>query len=485
MRAALRSIDVPTRVGLIAVAVLYLALAVFQASTLRIEGAADTYGHMDYIYQLSQGHLPDGYGYELKAGSSRGPNANHLTAQHPPLYYVLMLGLTWPFWQTGDWEAATVVTRIANITFGLAIAAVLSWAAWRLGGALRRQLAIVVPAMGVLMVPFMRVAADSYNDVFATLTSTLALAVVLVMLRHGPTRRLQIVLAVTCVIGMATRSTFIVSLAIALAGLAVAHLVHRRDRPLRARIGGFIGWWAGILGTVVVSIGWFYLLNIERSGYWYRARPKAPILNRDEQTTLDVLMNPDYYLVIANRLLGFRDWAGIFDHGRELSFAISLICAIGVAWWLLRGGRLRRVLGDPTRWTVVAFAAVNVVGFFLEQLTHATGWGNINPRYLLPTMLVTAFVLGIGSLAWRRLRGLLAVAIIGVLGLGTMIEMIWFMSLAGRDAFNPPMILTTAGIGAAAGVTILVVLWRLTSRDAVAADAAREAADRASVGVTR
>ncbi len=462
MIAAFRSMDRLTRIGVIAVAVLYLILAISQAITMRIEGGSDARAHLDYMYQLWHGHLPDGFGYEIVTSVTPNPDKEHLTASHPPLYYVLMLPFVAPFFAVGDWQGATVVTRIINIGFGLGVVAVLSWAAWRLGGAAKRTLAIAVPALAMLMVPFMRVAGDSYNDVLAALLSTIALAAAMIMLREGPTLRLQLAIAISAVLGVAVRATGAGTLGVVLVAILVAHLIFDTDRPVRVRLRTAALWWAGILGTVAVTIGWFFVLNQQRSGSWWRSRPQTQTQRRERQSVVDVLTNPDYYLVIPNKMLGFRGWENYGEINLIVSPILTGVCALGVIIWLVRGQRWRRILTDRRKLAIAVMSIGMMGALAVMQLVQANGWGNINPRYFLPGMIITGFLLAIGALAWPT-RGLVAVAVMAVLAIGGILEV---RDFDYRHRVQPDALISL-GTGILAGVVLLViavVLWKLTSR---------------------
>ena len=457
------------KIGLLAVIVLYFAMVLYQAISLRIGGAADSYAHMDYVWQVFNGHLPTGYGYELEGRRGPSETERHLTAAHPPLFYVILAVIVGPILATGDWELATVVARGFNIILGFGVLIAIAWAAWRLGGALRNQLVIVAPAMGVLVVAFIRVAGDNYNDILVVLLGTIALTVACIILKEGPATRYLVVLVVVSVLGMATRATYIATFGLTMLALAAAVIIHLPTMSLRRRIAKIAVWWATTAVLVIASIGWFYLRNQEASGSWFRSRPKQAVIARDYKSLTDNLTNPEFYTIVPGRLLGIRNWDGILPINYGLSLAISIVCIIGLVVWLRRGARWRRVTRSAPSIAIVALLAVQMLALYVMQLQHATGWGNLNPRYFLPGLLVTALILAIGSLAWRRLRGLLASAIIGVMAVSGMIDSVWYNSRFNDDPSLPTFLI----LGSVAGVCTIVVavaLFRLTRVQPTPAD---------------
>jgi len=466
MIAALTRLPRWTKIGLAAVVVLYVALAVYQGFTLRIAGAADSYAHLDYVWQLWKGHLPDGIGYELQGRRAPSETARHLTAAHPPLFYLILVPLIGPILATGNWELATAVARYFDGALGLMILLLLAWAAWRLGGRLRNQLVVVVPAFGVLIVPFIRIAADNYNDVLLVVFSTIALTLSCLLVKEGPNVRYQVIIVVVSLLGMSTRATYIVTLGVAMLAILAAYLIHRGTATVASRLTRTLGWWSATSVIIIAGIGWFYVRNYQASGSWFRSRPAAAVKDREYKSLLDNITNIDFYSVVPSRLLGFRQWDGFLPINIWLSTAISAVCVIGLVVWLRRrkprvlplGARAAR---DPRRTVILLLLALQLLGLYAMQLQHAIGWGNINPRYFLPGLFLFAFILGIGSLAWPRLRGQLAAVLIGIFAISGMFDTIWYNSRFG-DSTSAPLVLGIGAIAAGCCVAIALALWNLT-----------------------
>jgi len=410
LTAGFRGIPLSVRWGTLGNLLLFGGVAAFNAVVLPWIGASDSQFHLQYAEKLYNGELPPG---------------SSTVAAHPPLYYALVAGLVGQFLAADAIPISAAIVRSLNILFGCGLVLVLAWAGWNLVRTRRAQFAIAVPGLSVLITPFVRVAGDVYNDTLATLLASSAIALSIALLRRGPQRRLVIVLAIVAVLGMATRSTFVVTFGLAMAAVVVAYLLHGTGTR-RRRLGYGLGIAGAISAVVVATIGWFYLLNLERSGSWFRSRPQSPFAGRDYTSLGENLIDPNFYLVTVTRLLGFRDWAGFLPINGAVSAVISLVCLSGLIWWMLENSRWRSLFATAESRAVAALLVVQLAGVYAMQLQHATGWGNINLRYFLPGLAVFGIVLAAGSLAWPRLRGQLAVAVMAILAAGAVIDVAWF-----------------------------------------------------------
>jgi hypothetical protein len=433
------------RWGLLGNVILFVCVAGFNAVVLPWIGAADSRYHMNYMTAVFNGELPV---------------SRSIVAAHPPLYYFFLSRLVGPFLVTDHFTMAVAITRVVNIGFGVLLICVLAWIGWMLGGKKRVALAIALPGLSVLVTPFVRVAGDTYNDTLATLFATTTIAITIALLKSGPTWQLTVALGVVSVLGMSTRSTFAAPLGLALIALVLAHLMHG-DGTRTRRLARGIGSAAAVAVSVALAIGWFYLLNQERSGSWFRSRPKVPFAGRDYKSLTDNLLDPDFYLVTMARLLGFRDWNGWFPYNGTVSLALSAIAITGLIVWLARGGTFTRIVSTTRNKVIVGYFVVLTAGLYAMQIQHATGWGNINLRYFLPGLVIIGLVLAFGTLAWPKLRGQLSVAFMSVLAIGAMCDVVWFVAPKYKQVSteNPLGFLATAVQNNGVPLVILPLLW--------------------------
>jgi hypothetical protein len=478
--AALRALPRGAVLGAVAVVVLYLGTAVAAVLIVPWAGSADSGYHMVYIQAVWNGTLP--------------PMGNPVAA-HPPSYY-WFLSLFVGGLVEDHRITAVIIVRLFNVGIGAITALVVYVIAWRLAaGRWRVPLAVTASAIAVLMVPYIRVAADVYNDAVATLWATIALGLAIELLRRRPTVLLVAGLTAVNVLGMSTRATFVATLGLSLVALGVSFLVHATHWSVVRRLLAGAALAAAIAVLSVLPMAWFYERNRAETGSWFRARVSQPFGGRDYQSLTDNLTNLEYWFVSVGRLLGFRQWDGLLPINFVVSFLVAGICLIGVLWFFLVGrrARLRALVADRGRLLVGLLFVLQVLAVYAMQLQHATGWGNINMRYLLPALLVFAVAYGLGANAWPRLRGALATAVIAILALGSLIDAIWYSSrkdgwvargdLAGNlvDALQhnqvPVAIIALPMLLMAVGLAGVVVALR---RSSVPADGIESTADRAA-----
>ena len=72
-------------------------------------------------------------------------------------------------------------------------------------------------------------------------------------------------------------------------------------------------------------------------------------------------------------------------------------------------------LMTPVTLGIIAIMIFQIAGAYAQQLQHATGWGNINPRYMLTTLLSVGLFISIGLVGLGKFRHLVFGAILGLL----------------------------------------------------------------------
>lgn len=392
------------RIGVAAAVCLFVSMATLSAISLPWRGTLDSPDHLDYVYQVHLGQIPDALGSEFAYPGERvvrGPSARQFASAHPPGYYALVAPVMGPLIDRGRWVAAVEFGRAVNIAFGAAGALAMGWFMWRLGGRRRGALAVAAAAAGPLTVAYVAFSGDIYNDMAVTLCSIAMVGTACVVIREGPSVRRSLVLVALAALGMTFRSTHLFAILTSIVAVYFAAYWHRGEQ-LRRRLAGATATAVGMVVAPVVVIGWFYARNQQRSGSWFRSSPKAPLQGRAERSVLDNLTDPDFYLIVPSRLFGTARWdfAGIGSDDLSIVVLTSavVVCAIGLVHMVRAAGRA----AIPTL-AVAGVLTLHLGLLYLAQLQHATGFGAYNIRYFLPASLTVAAVLAYATVQTRQL----------------------------------------------------------------------------------
>ena len=397
----------------------YLAAALFSAITLPWKGSADAFAHMDYVYQVHHGQIPDAFGYQYRKVDLRKFNigdadkTQQWAASHPPLfYYIAALQMGKPL-DSGKWEVAVKRGRLLNIGIGFLCVVALAWAGWRLGGRYRNRLAVALPTIGGTLTIFIRLAGEIYNDLLVTLFSILAITLSCIILSDGLKRKYLIALAVVCALGMASKATFVFALVLALGAVFMAVARYRSGLMVPRLLHGALAS-AALAIAAILPIYWFYLGNYRASGSWFLPTVRKAFQNRKQMSSWDVLTNDDYWLVVPRGLLG-PEWSSTWPFNDQLSLWLSIFCALALAFLFLARGYWRRFAAFDWRVLAWLLIAAHFAGLMFAQWRHATGWGALNFRYFLPALLSISLFLAVPAVAWKRASGWLVACIGGLM----------------------------------------------------------------------
>lgn len=479
--------DLWRRLGLAGVALAVLGGSGLVALSVPWLGTADEPHHLDYAASVFGGSLPVwGDGPTIEVGRSL-PSAQ-LASNHPPLYYAILAPAVGPALSVGKWKMATALGRIVTMALGIVAVYATSWAALQVTGSPFH--AVSVPALLASFTPVALFAGLVHNDVLLVLFVSLGLGVAVRILLHDASWNAVASASLIAALGMSTRVSFIGSFAAI--GLAISlHLFGETDADLFLRLRRTVNRIALVVVAVLMFIGWFYWRNFQLSGDFFRAVPQenpGELLGRSYRSAVEVLTSRDFGLLLPTSLYG-RQWPPEFASWRLLGLSVNQWASIVVlstglvlcSIWIARHKRL--VLRASWRlWAVAFLLLVQVPLALAQQWVHATGYGGINARYLLPAFFVLALLLSMGasSLGTGRYFFVVPVVIVSwlflVLYLASLLHSRWNLVLP-RESFVPlaaemvSMNSFPGGVGVlavlvlAAGLAIqFLALWRL--RDA-------------------
>lgn len=381
------------------VSITYLSIFTFGASTLPWSGTADSYDHLDYVFQVYKGHLPAPTGHQwMPSGfpltEGQTGDGRQFASAHPPLFYLVAAMLAGWLLDSPNWVYGVLLIRMLNGLFGLVGVGVLAWAGWVLGGPHRHLLSVALPSIGAFTFAYLRFSSDAYNDVLVTVLSMSALTVSAVILTRGPSSALLISLVLICTAGIGTKATFILTLATSVAAVILGVMIHHAGSVGR-RIAGAAGSASLLIAVPAGVFGWFYVRNSALSGSWYRSTPKSPVGSRSDKSLLANLANPDFYQIVPSGLVGrgtaeFSGTAELISTGAFLTGAVT--SAVVAALILRNSAWPPRI----AKLSVIVMLAGHLVGSYVIQLSHATGFGAYNWRYFMPSTLSIALIVGGG-----------------------------------------------------------------------------------------
>lgn len=357
-------------------------------------GTNDSSFHLDYIYQVSNGRLPKPEGVEFNPAAGEPTGGRQFASAHPPLFYLLASIVAGDTLSYELWENAVLRVRLLNVLLGLSTVIATAWVARLSTRTNRLSFAVATAAIAPLMVSFTLFSGDIYNDVLLTLLSTLALGCTIKSLREGPSWPLVTVLSVISAAGMLTKATFVIPLAIAIGGVLIASFTTMpHQRPLVRSV--VIGSKLVLLSAIpLLASAWFYARNLSLSGSWMRSSPKAPLLGREKKSLHDVLTNADFYQVYFEQFLGSKKISFLWTSNHSISLLVFLVAFVVLAYWAVRNAANWKS-HMQVNWVFIRLAPVGfLLGGYAAQLSQATGYGQINIRYLFPALVFGGLVLG-------------------------------------------------------------------------------------------
>ena len=369
-----------------------------------IYSSGDEAAHVDYALQVWRGQLPI-FENGLILGNEVGflPSVQW-TAQHPPLFYILLAPVVGPLADAGFVNAAGMAARIVVVALSVALIYAVRASA--------RLLMPATPAVGTassvivgLSVWFTRLGGSVYNDILAATLVAVTLALLIAMLRGDRRWRTVIWFALASAACASTRLS-IVPVAVLFAVTAgIGFWVVKGER--RSRLLG-----AAALGpaAILVFSGWFYIRNVMLTGSISGGHPDWAVerTGRTFHTPWEVATDLDFWIRMMPQFS--TQSTGWSTRTFLLTVAVLFIlpAAAGVVMFI------RRALAPhgPQRAVdllVLAAIACAVGGIAAMQILHVAGAGSALPRYFFALVPLLAPFMALALLTPRSWPALLAV----------------------------------------------------------------------------
>lgn len=435
---------------------MFLGLAVLSSLATEPFRPPDESNHTAYAIAVGHGTIP----HKGKAGWREIPGqheTNLYTADHPPLYYVLVAGPLLVGIHTGHPLLGFHLARFESAVFSagtVALTAVLAGMLTR-----RRETVVGSAAIMATVGVFVWVSSLVYNDSLATLLSIAVFLATLNVVRSGLKAQGCVLLVAAAAAAMTAHAANAEVVGIAAIGLVVAGVRHGTLRR-------GIGWIAAMAAACFAASGWFYLLNQARYGH-LTGRTRTWLAPR---SVTSFLFSPGTYAHLAGKT--YDDVSGL-DGVLTWSNALTVVVLIAI-WAVTALGILWRL---PTL-RVRSAEAVLVAAHCLAVLLYVAWWvhlgGRANIRYLFPALPVVAVVVAAAVMSLPRGRQLAALVVTGQLLLSLCFLAKLPVQWTGSGFWNAfPAALGRAGVPLPTLVTAVLMLivvggWSLCLREMLA-----------------
>ncbi|MBE1878413.1 hypothetical protein [Myceligenerans pegani] len=347
MRHALaRLVARPRRaaVGAAALCAILLSLTVLLTDPPYVTG--DEPPHMDYAYQVWHGELPVfEEGLEFRPDRAVLPPVQW-TAQHPPLFYLLVSWLVGPLVDAGHPAAAVYAARAVNMLLAGVFVLACWWSASRIcrPGSVLPQLVALVAGLAAAVA---HAGGNAFNDLVATLCVTTMFGVGATAIRRGLDTRLVVLLSLLAAASALSRLSAAL-IAVVIGAFAVLAGSVRAAQG-RGRWGPVLGLAIGGPATALAAAGWFYARNVALTGNIPGSHFDWALANqvREVRPVWQVALDP----VTWARLPDFFWWAGRVPPTTPYSATTLTVTAILLVWAPLIIGLLVRVRRGGPWWS--------------------------------------------------------------------------------------------------------------------------------------
>ncbi len=322
------------------------------------------------------------------------------TANHPPLYYVLMTPVYW-LSEGASPQTQLYILRLAAIPFGL-LTVLLAFLTVRVIFPEDRFLSVVVPTFVAFQTQVSYEAAMLNNDVVGITTYSLVLYLIVRGVRDRFPKRLCIMLGVALGLAVLTKSTALT--AVGIAGLAVLLRIGIKDLRGLLERGVLIG-----IPLVVLIAPWYIFMyatygnfsaleQIKALQYWNYQSEEAPGF-------FSLLFNVDFAEFRFMETWGEFGWR-LIRLSRTMLWAIGLpllVCVIGLVVYgfsVVRGRASSEndPVENPAGWqklSIVLLLSAAVVAY-LAIIQFGTEFSLTQARYFFPVVNAVAILLALG-----------------------------------------------------------------------------------------
>lgn len=387
----------------------------------------DSIGHIDYAWQVYNGRLP-----KFKEGTQTPfmPRRNvQFVSQHPPLYYTIIGPSVGYNISRNHFNRAILSARFITLFIALLSVIALSWSGWVFGGRKKAQFAVALPALVISFVPFVKISSLIMNDILLFLASVVSMTLSGLIIIKGPNIKLITLLAVSCLVGMSSRATFLATLIPSLLAILAGTWL-RSDESVRQRLKEGLTAVLIVIMVVLSGIGWFYYRNQTISGNWYRSGPQdwVKASGRVYRPFSSVVSSTKTWTLLADNLYG-EPWKHINNRlvknisNKKLS-TIVFVGSVGLAGiWAYK----KRRSFNRKEIAIILIFSLQIALLWAQQIIHATGYGAINVRYVIPSLLPVGLLMCYGLLSINKLRGVLVSGVVGLGVVAAIINLSWML----------------------------------------------------------
>lgn len=328
------------------------------------------------------------------------PNGWIYTANHPPLYYVLMTPI---YWLSDGASTATqlYILRLAAVPFGL-LTVLLAFFTVRTIFPKDQFLMVVVPTFVAFQTQVSYEAAMLNNDVIGITTYSLVLYLIVLGIRDNFPKRLCIMLGVALGLAMLTKSTALT--AVGIAGLAILIRIGIKDLRGLLERGVLVG-----VPLAILAVPWYIYMYATYGNFSALEQIKAlqwwNYQGDDAPGFFSLLFNIDFAEFRFMETWGEFGW-------RLIRLSPTMLWAIGLPLLVCLGGLVlygitvvrgrassaNDPVENPVGWQKLAvfMMLVTAVVAYLAIIQFGTEFSLTQARYFFPAVNAVAILLALG-----------------------------------------------------------------------------------------